>query len=93
MCPDNDSRPPDPFSGSAATDPIGNEGAKKLLDLASRKRVRLEDHLAAAGVSQFQPLAEISKEVGRIVFRQFQALPEPVTPPTSGNGNPVTTTF
>jgi hypothetical protein len=69
--------PPAKKKASAPTDPIGNDGARKLLDLASRKKVRLEDHLAAAGVSQFQPLSEVSKETGRTVYRQLQGLPDP----------------
>ena len=74
------------------TDPIGNDGARKLLDLATRKKVRLENYLAPASVNQFQPLSEISKEVARNIYRQLQALPDPPAalpaspPPVTANG-------
>ena len=69
---------PGPQTTKCPVEPIGSTGAKKLLDLASRKRVRLEDHLGAvgaAGVSQFQVLSEISKEIARKVYAQLTALP------------------
>jgi hypothetical protein len=77
---------------------IGPDGAKKLNDLAARKGVCLEEYLAAADVSHFQPLIEVAPEQARQVWRALQALPDqaPAAPPTlvatngqaSANGKP-----
>lgn len=65
------------------TEQIGHEGAQKLITLADRKKVTLDDYLEPHGL-KFTPLAEVSKEIGRTVFRQLQALPDP---PVTSNGN------
>ena len=66
---------------SAPADPIGEAGARKLLDLAARKKVRLDDFLEPHGC-KFTPLSEVSKEVGRAVYRQLQGLPDPPAAPS-----------
>jgi hypothetical protein len=69
---------------------IGTEGARKLLDMATRKGVTLEPYLEAVG-HKFTPLAEVSAEVARSVWRQLQSLSDATpaaVPPVSTNGKP-----
>jgi hypothetical protein len=63
---------------------IGSDGAKKLTELPMRKGVCLDEYLAGADVSQFQPLAEVAPEQARQVWRSLQALPDPAAPATNG---------
>jgi hypothetical protein len=93
---------PQPVAKREKAKAIGTEGAKKLTDLATRKGVCLDEYLAAADVSQFQPLAEVAPEQARQVWRTLQALPDvapdaavpqPLPPALVGtNGQPVIST-
>jgi hypothetical protein len=73
-----------PGSGRKKPKTIGTEGARKLHDLASQKGVCLDEYLAAADVSESQPLAEVAPEPARQVWRTLQALPDPAAPATNG---------
>jgi hypothetical protein len=70
---------------------IGHEGAQKLLQLAERKRVKLDAYLEPHG-AKFTPLAEITRAVARIVYGQLVALPDPPavmpTPPATVTAPP-----
>jgi hypothetical protein len=69
---------------------IGADGSKRLLDMAKRKGVQLADYLAEPGA----PLAGLSQEVAREVWRKLQSLPDPqpATSPQPVSSGPLAAT-